>query len=99
MYPTNRYYVSIMQVLGTTSHTVTDKGGIDIFGSPKNPTIIEPACLSVITKGIIPEKMHSLKKALPTATLPKAALLFSLLLPTAKLLIEIPSCTASGTSP
>jgi len=45
-----------MQVLGTTSHTVTDKGGIDIFGSPKNPTIIEPACLSVITKGIIPEK-------------------------------------------
>jgi len=51
-----------------------------------------PACPSVITKGIIPEKMHSLKKALPTATLPKAALLFSLLLPVVRLIMEIPSC-------
>ena len=40
MYPTNRYYVSIMQVLGTTSHTVTDKGGIDIFQDEEKISMI-----------------------------------------------------------
>src|SRR3989339_1078660 len=38
-------------------------------------------------------KRHS-QKSLPTAALPKATLLFSLLSPAVKLLLEIPSCTA-----
>jgi len=49
----------------------------------------------VIMKGIIPEKAFS-ENSLPTATLPKAMLLFSHLLPAAKLLLKIPSCTAKS---
>src|SRR3989339_562095 len=47
---------------------------------------------------------HSRKRAfpessLPTATLPKATLLFSPILPEVKLLMKIPSCTAARAHP
>jgi len=52
------------------------------------------ACLFAVVKGIIPEKNAYPKESLPTAVLPKAALLFSLFLPAVKLLLKIPLCIA-----
>jgi len=48
-------------------------------------SILKPACLFAALTGIIPGKNAFPKSSLPTATLPKAMLLFSLLLPAAKL--------------
>ncbi|HII17490.1 TPA: hypothetical protein HA361_06260 [Candidatus Woesearchaeota archaeon] len=57
------------------------------------PLFHEPACPFAAVKGIIPEKAFP-KGSLPTPTLPKATLLSYLLLPTVKLMMEIPSCTS-----
>ena len=58
-----------------------------------------PACLFVTALGINPGKNAFPKSSLPTAALPKATLLFSLLLPAVKLLMEIPPCITPRTPP